>query len=598
MRRAPWLALLLIACDGGGATDAGPGGDAGSSDPDGGPPPISALVETTAPRFVCPSGWSERTLQSGPTVCDPFPAGRLDCAVDEWQPLGSAACVRIGPECPAGDFADDEPATGIVYVRAGATGGDGTRAAPYGTVREAVDGAADGETVLVAAGAYMGEVLVLRRPVRIRGTCLGAVFGSGSSISVRSPGVVVENLRFEGAARGIVGWSGDFVARSLAVRDVGGPGIASFGADAVVEDVSIRDAREEGLRWSRGEVTARGVEVRNAGLSVFLCDLGATCRLEDVVLELAEGSDEIDTLVGVGADSEVSIERAYIASDALHQIQCSETMSMTDVVIQGPGPVGVVDSPAIFVVGGQLTLTRAWIREQLTSGPLLGEGGQLIAEDLVLTDTHPNTRGGGYGMFVNAGSSATLTNAWIERASSAGLVVSGTGARVDATNLTVLGSVPASDGYLGRGIQVQLGAHLEADRVRVEDVYESGLIVSQGATASVRDLRVRAVVERACTSAGCPPAGNGVASYLDGALSLERFAISNVALAGLQLAENGAIDAADGEVFDNPVGINLQTEGYDLSRLMDRVLYYGNGVNLDATSFEIPDPTPPPIVGP
>lgn len=39
--------------------------------------------------------------------------------------------------------------------------------------------------------------------------------------------------------------------------------------------------------------------------------------------------------------------------------------------------------------------------------------------------------------------------------------------------------------------------------------------------------------------------------------------------------------------------MNLQVPGYDLARLQEGVVYRDNGVNLDSTSLEVPDPTAP-----
>ena len=43
--------------------------------------------------------------------------------------------------------------------------------------------------------------------------------------------------------------------------------------------------------------------------------------------------------------------------------------------------------------------------------------------------------------------------------------------------------------------------------------------------------------------------------------------------------------------FNDPftVGVNVQVEGYDLSRVMDRVVFRGNGVNLDSAELPVPD---------
>src|SRR3990170_1141316 len=46
-------------------------------------------------------------------------------------------------------------------------------------------------------------------------------------------------------------------------------------------------------------------------------------------------------------------------------------------------------------------------------------------------------------------------------------------------------------------------------------------------------------------------------------------------------------------VSDNPVGANVQSDGYDFMRLSDCVAYPRNGTNLDPGSLPVPDETPP-----
>lgn len=55
----------------------------------------------------------------------------------------------------------------------------------------------------------------------------------------------------------------------------------------------------------------------------------------------------------------------------------------------------------------------------------------------------------------------------------------------------------------------------------------------------------------------------------------------------------GTIDLHEGVVADNPIGINIQTEGFDLGRIRDRVTWGPNHVNLATTRLPVPEATPP-----
>ena len=68
----------------------------------------------------------------GPAWCEPWPGGAPeDCGADEAHFPGEPGCVRVGSACPAGGLPEGLPSDRpVVYVRAAATGGDGTVASP------------------------------------------------------------------------------------------------------------------------------------------------------------------------------------------------------------------------------------------------------------------------------------------------------------------------------------------------------------------------------------------------------------------------------------------------------------------------------------
>ena len=61
----------------------------------------------------------------------------------------------------------------------------------------------------------------------------------------------------------------------------------------------------------------------------------------------------------------------------------------------------------------------------------------------------------------------------------------------------------------------------------------------------------------------------------------------------VQLSRGGTVDLYGGEVAENPIGANVQTEGFDLSRLHNDVRFRDNGEDLDATAQWVPDPVLP-----
>ncbi|MGF1465879.1 MAG: hypothetical protein ACFCGT_07070 [Sandaracinaceae bacterium] len=106
------------------------------------PPNIARLVEGV-PRIAwpCPEGWREVT-EGGVTTCDPYPeGGALECPVGEAHFPGEAGCAPIGRACGDGPFpgVEDLDAATLLYVRADAEpGGDGSEAAPFATLTDAL----------------------------------------------------------------------------------------------------------------------------------------------------------------------------------------------------------------------------------------------------------------------------------------------------------------------------------------------------------------------------------------------------------------------------------------------------------------------------
>ena len=136
-----WAVLILIGCGG------EPVDDDASASPDAGlvtAPQIPWLEDAVPPIALtpCPAGWREVPPEgaAGLATCDPYPeGGPSDCAEDEAHFPGEPGCTTIGSACPVGEFADGLADDGTVrFVRAGATGGDGTRALPIGTIAEAM----------------------------------------------------------------------------------------------------------------------------------------------------------------------------------------------------------------------------------------------------------------------------------------------------------------------------------------------------------------------------------------------------------------------------------------------------------------------------
>lgn len=79
-----------------------------------------------------------------------------------------------------------------------------------------------------------------------------------------------------------------------------------------------------------------------------------------------------------------------------------------------------------------------------------------------------------------------------------------------------------------------------------------------------------------------------MATLDEGVMDVHSFIVRGNALAGIQVA-GGSIDLHMGEVRDNPIGANVQVDGFDLSRLQDDVRFIGNERSLDSRELPVPE---------
>jgi hypothetical protein len=193
---------------------------------------------------------------------------------------------------------------------------------------------------------------------------------------------------------------------------------------------------------------------------------------------------------------------------------------------------------------------------------------------------------------VAAGAHLSLERAAVVSVSELGILVDGAGTSASLTDLTIEEVRPGSADNFGRCVHVQVGAEVDVTRAVVRRCSEAAMTASHAGSLVLRDVRVEDTLALEC-ELGCdpPPGGVGlVALEMNGRIDAERFVIERSALAGVQIVEGGELDLRDGTIAENPVGVNVQVEGYDLSRVMSRVVFRDNGVNLDTNELPVPSP--------
>ncbi|MGF1464682.1 MAG: hypothetical protein ACFCGT_00985 [Sandaracinaceae bacterium] len=470
--------------------------------PDIAPPAIPWLEAGVPPiGWGCAGGW--RAVDTdGVTTCEPYPEGGPEaCGDGEAHFPGEPGCRPIGRACGEGPFAavDDLPAEALLLFvdAAAAVGGDGSPGAPYRTLAEALDQAASGATVVLAAGAYVVDR------------------GWPDGVSLRGRCVARTRLVAPGGTE-----------RSAVVD------VARHDAPIRIESVRIGPAEVVGLRVRRpGEaVGVEGVEVTLATGEPGAVVVASGAEVEARSLVARGTRDGSGPFVGVGlsvgARSRLGLTRAvlegnggagiFVAEQALAEVTGLRVTRTRGHRRRGTRGVG------IWVEGGRLELTRALLDENRDVGILaLGAGAEVVARDLVVRDTLPQASDDffGRGISVELEASAAIDRALVERSREHGIIATSGGRAVLRDVVVRDTGALATDGTAGRGISVEVGGRVTVERALLTRNREVGLfVVNPGSEATASDLVVRATRPREVDQTG----GNGIAVQHGGSMTLAR----------------------------------------------------------------------------
>ena len=600
-----------------GATNDAPS-DAGAADAGARDAAVDAAVDAALfepapaalPVFTpCPPGWREVPPDGPgePATCEPWPAsGRVAaCPIGQAHFPGEPSCRAVGDPCPIGEWPEGLPATGsVLYVRAGATGGDGTQSLPFGTITEAIAVASPGGVIAIAKGRY-AETARVNGALTLWGACAAETsielpdMPVAFAIIVRGGAgqVDIRNLRLMGLAGTLLVFDGDVSVHGLVSEGARTSGVVVYDGAVDIEDLLVRTPAFSGVSMqSRGRAMVRRAVIEGS-MQQALHAIGATLDAADIAIERPATSPDVDEVIRAWGGGSIRLERAVIEDADSAEVAAAESGSveLRDVIVRRNEASTRTTFDGATVLGAStMTLTRVRIEWPRGSGVFVGEMGSTASlTDVMIRDVRTAPEPPlGRGVSVEVGARLTAERVLVERAVEIGVFVGGDDTIADLTDVTIRDTRSTSDGLMGRGLQVQLGARVTGARVRIEAAREVG-IVSAGTGASVMlgDVTIGPILERGCAPSSCAGLGGGIGAgvYLGGALVLDRFSVASSALAGLQVARDGQLDLHVGVVRDNPVGANVQTLGYDFARLSDRVAFVNNGVGLASEELPVPD---------
>jgi hypothetical protein len=357
---------------------------------------------------------------------------------------------------------------------------------------------------------------------------------------------------------------------------------------------------------------ARVASERSHGSGVFVIGFRSEALVSDLALTDNDGAGmALQSAAGATVERMTADGNAYVAILVAEE---ETTLVASDVAVhdtraRGDGYGG--GALAVFL-GAEARVRRALFQRNRAVTVAVGANigpdttsarTHLLLEDVRIEDTRPvaleelGLDGVGRGVSIEPGADAVLARVVVEGSHETGIAV--LAATATMTDVVVRGTESNAIGAFGRGMHVQ-GSVVGVTRGLFEDNREVTVSASlPDARLSLSDVLVRGTRERACAVDACVGYGSGVGvgSYYGASVRVERFRISDNALAGVQLARGvldedapaGSMDLAAGVVSGNPVGANVQHAGYDLDRLTRDVVYADNLRNLDSAELVVPD---------
>ncbi|MDP2312911.1 MAG: right-handed parallel beta-helix repeat-containing protein [Pseudomonadota bacterium] len=353
-------------------------------------------------------------------------------------PVEDPPSIAAPGPCADGTWMGAASPDGLVFVATGTEPGDGSRAAPYSRLLDAVNAVADpGGTVAVYPGTYEAGI-VLRssggRPV--------AIVGCGAEETF-----LASNTRHAGVA---LHGPGELALRRVAV--VGGtPAVAvRAGAAGTVEDVVVSSARRVGVQVAGPTTVAtlRRLTVADTvlagaqrGWGISLADGALTLEDSVIAAQRAYGLyAERGVLQVAGLDIAGGVDGPTVGGIYAHAM---ESVTLDDVTVRGVRGVGI----HLYEVG--TATVRGSVVEDTAAGQRRGAGDAILvrkgARDTATVRIEGNTvtRPARFGIAVDGGD-VTLTGNTV----TGGLTSDGTS--VWATPGTTITGDPASPLDVGR----------------------------------------------------------------------------------------------------------------------------------------------------
>jgi len=329
--------------------------------------------------------------------------------------------------------------------------------------------------------------------------------------------------------------------------------VTTAGEPASVRNVTIRDAPQRGAQAERGRtLELRGVHVERASEhGVFVFDEGTTLTLVDVVIEgtlprAGSGTGGRGAQVGSGA----TLDGTRVIFGDNHDVgvivgQAGSSARLVDSVVRDTraqeldfgGGRGLNVQEA-----GRLVAERLLVDGNLEIGLVAsGPGTELTLTDVIVRDTAARERDGmlGRGIELQDGAHLAANRLVVRGNRHTGIFAADDRTEIVLEDAVVRNTAPqSSDDRGGRGVNVQAGALVTAARLLVSSNHEVGIFASDfGTRIELEDVAVRETEARALDGGG----GRGIGVQGGAHLTALRLVVDEGREVGLYAADEGSV---------------------------------------------------------
>lgn len=570
-----------------------------------GPEQIDPPMSPSPVEVTCPTGWTVNTIanQDPPIqICDPRIAqDRFDCPLGEARKLGDDACTRVGRACPAaGRFA--EGVTGLFVDPTAAAGGDGTLAAPYRTLDEALDVADGSAPILLSVGRHTSatrnallDAGTAEAPITIRGACATETTLAGGFDGMRSH-LRLEDLAVDASGAFYVGAGGSVALEGVALESTVAPiPIYQSNGALLLRDV-VADSSGGFVHAVESSVVVDGVVARAVDGHIVEVTGGPSATVRDAVF--VSGRRE-RPLLRIDEATLVQLQRVAFEEavwTAVH-IDGGESASIEDLFFRTESGVRF---PTVFAVVAHrinASLRRVWVQGALG---LFHLEAQLDVSDVVVNPDSPGTtQGRPAAIWMANASSGALRRAVVYDARRRGIQLEAS--NVVLTDIRVQGVTPEEgadppdfrEGTIG--IYITGEPATELSRVVIQDVEGVALAQATGIASIGRELRINDLDVSASGPTSCyARVGGFIAGATNYVMTRARLADLRGPAIGMDLVSVGGVPALAAMVADHITvsGVTRIPECPDLPG----AIVIAEGAQLDLRNFEVGSAAAPGIV--